>query len=267
MATPANSPRGLLIKQTLPLGRVRRVMAQTMRESVERAALSQVTRQMDLTALQAARRALPNRVSLNVYLLAAVARTLTRHPLLNAELVGEQVLVYEPVNLGMAVAVPDGLIVAVVRDAHRKSLAELAAEAEALAARARGGKLAYADIEGGTFTVSNLGMLGVDGGFPLPRPPEGAILLVGRCEPRPAVVDGALVIREQAWFSLTFDHRFIDGAAGAAFLKDLDDTLDQPETLGQSKAAGDGQPTVGAGLPQRGASLRPAPTDPTKQTG
>jgi pyruvate dehydrogenase E2 component (dihydrolipoamide acetyltransferase) len=203
-------------------------MAQSMRESVERAALSQVTREMDLTSLQDTRRAMPDRVSLNVFLLAAVARTLTKHPLLNSELVGEQVLVYEPVNLGMAVAVPDGLIVVVMRDAHLKSLAELAAEAEAVVARARGGKLAYADIEGGTFTMSNLGMFGVDGGFPLPRPPEGAILLVGRCQPRPAVVDGAIAIREQAWFSLTFDHRFIDGAAGAAFLKDLAELFAQP---------------------------------------
>jgi pyruvate dehydrogenase E2 component (dihydrolipoamide acetyltransferase) len=219
------------VKQSLPLGRVRRVMAQTMRESVQRAALSQVTRELDLTALVAARRAQANPVSLNVFLLAAVARTLPRHPLLNAELVDDRVLMYEPVNLGMAVAVPDGLIVVVLRDAHLKSLAELAAAAEAVAARARSGKLAFADIEGGTFTVSNLGMLGVDGGFPLPRPPEGAILLVGRAQPRPAVVEGAIAIRELAWFSLTFDHRFIDGAAAAAFLKDLDEVLATPETM------------------------------------
>jgi pyruvate dehydrogenase E2 component (dihydrolipoamide acetyltransferase) len=206
-------------------------MAQSMRESVERAALSQVTREMDLTALQDLRRASADRMSLNAFLLSAVARTLTRHPLLNAELVGDQVVVYEPVNLGMAVAVPDGLIVVVIHDAHLKSLAELAGEAEAIAARARSGKLTYADIEGGTFTVSNLGMFGVDSGFPLPRPPEGAILLVGRCEPRPAVVDGALAIRDMAWFSLTYDHRFIDGAAAAAFLKDLAGAMLNPEDL------------------------------------
>ena len=231
MTDQSISPRGLAVKQSLPLGRVRRVMAQTMRDSVQRAALSQVSREMDLTAAVAARRAMSSRVSLNIFLLAAVARTLPRHPLLNAELVDDRVLVYEPVNLGMAVAVPDGLIVVVLRDAHRKSLAELATEVEAVAGRARGGKLAYADIEGGTFTVSNLGMFGVDGGFPLPRPPEGAILLVGRAQPRPAVVDGAVAIRELAWFSLTFDHRFIDGVAAAAFLKDLDETLGHPETL------------------------------------
>jgi pyruvate dehydrogenase E2 component (dihydrolipoamide acetyltransferase) len=235
MVDPVTSPRGLAVKQSLPLGRVRRVMAQSMRDSVQRAALSQVTREMDLTALQDARRAMarvvPRRVSLNVWLLAAVARTLPQHPLLNAELVGEQVLVYEPVNLGMAVAVPDGLIVTVIRDAHLKSLGELAAETEALAVRAGSGKLAYADVEGGTFTLSNLGMFGVDGGFPLPRPPEGAILLVGRAQPRPAVVNDAIAIRELAWFSLTFDHRFIDGAAAAAFLRDLDGLLAKPDSL------------------------------------
>jgi len=231
MADPAPSPRGLAVKQTLPLGRVRRVMAQSMRDSVQRGALSQITREIDLTALVAARRGLTSPPSLNVFLLAAVAGTLPRHPLLNAELVGDQVLVYEPVNLGMAVAVADGLIVVVLRDAQLKSLAELAEAAEAVAARARNGKLTYADIEGGTFTVSNLGMFGVDGGFPLPRPPEGAILLVGRALPRPAVVDGAIAIRELAWFSLTFDHRFIDGAAAAAFLKDLDSVLAKPEAL------------------------------------
>jgi len=231
MAEPATSPRGLAVKQSIPLGRVRRVMAQSMRDSVQRAALSQIAREMDLTALGEARRALGGSVSLNVFLLAAVARTLPRHPLLNAELVEDQVLVYEPVNLGMAVAVPDGLIVVVLRDAHRMSLPDLAAAAEAVAARARSGKLGYADIEGGTFTVSNLGMYGVDSGFPLPRPPEGAILLVGRAQPRPAVVGGAITIRELAWFSLTFDHRFIDGAAAAAFLKDLDQTLAKPQDL------------------------------------
>src|SRR5512137_641900 len=106
MTDPAVSPRGLAVKQSMPLGRVRRVMAQTMRDSVQRAALSQVSREMDLTAVVAARRAMSS------------------HPLLNAELLDDRVLVYEPVNLGMAVAVPDGLIVVVLRDAHQKGLAE-----------------------------------------------------------------------------------------------------------------------------------------------
>jgi pyruvate dehydrogenase E2 component (dihydrolipoamide acetyltransferase) len=221
--------RGLAVKQALPLGRVRRVMAQAMRASVQTAALSQVTREIDLTAVQAARQAAG--LSLNVYIMAAAARALPRHPLLNAELVDDRVLVYEPVNLGMAVAVPDGLLVVVLRDAAGKSLAELSAAAADLAERARAGRLAMPDIEGGTFTISNLGMFGVDGGFPLPKPPEGAILLVGRAQPRPAVVDGAVAVRQLAWFSLTFDHRFIDGAAAAAFLDDLQEQFARPESL------------------------------------
>ncbi|MBI3763684.1 MAG: 2-oxo acid dehydrogenase subunit E2 [Chloroflexi bacterium] len=227
MTNASLSPRGLPIKETVPLGRVRRVMAQTMHESVQRAALSQISREMDLTELQSARRGATGdaKLSLNVYVLAAVARTLPRHPLLNAELVEDKIVVYEPINLGVAIAVSDGLIVAVIREADEKSLIELAKAAEDLSARARAGRLTYADIEGGTFTVSNLGMYGVDGGFPLPRPPEGAILLIGRSQPRPAVVDGAVTIRDLAWFSLSYDHRFIDGATAARFLDDLQSEL------------------------------------------
>ena len=231
MTTPA-SPRNLPIKQTLPLGRVRKVMTTTMRDSVSRAALSQVTRAMDLSAVQATREAAGDqRFSLNTYILAAAARALPHHPLLNAELVEDKVLVYEPVNLGMAVATPDGLIVTVIGDADKKSLAELGATAEDRATRARTGKLTFADIEGGTFTVSNLGMFGVDGGFPLPRPPEGAILLVGRARLQPEVVEGTLTTRDYAWFSLTFDHRFIDGASAAQFLQTVQDLLSKPESL------------------------------------
>ena len=218
--------RSIAVKQTLPLGQVRKMMAKTMVESVQRAALSQVTREMDLSAVQTARQAAgEKRHSLNTYILAAVARTLPHHPLLNAELVENSVLVFDAVNLGMAVAVPDGLVVTVLRDADKKSLDELAAAAAELSARARSGKIKLADIEGGTFTVSNLGMFGVDGGFPLPRPPEGAILLVGRVQTRPAWVDGAVAPRDSAWCSLTFDHRFIDGAAAAAFLQELQERL------------------------------------------
>jgi len=224
-----NSPethRSIPIKQVMPLGRVRKMMVQSMQASVQRAALSQVTREMDLSAVQSARAAAgEQRHSLNTYIMAAVARTLPNHPLLNAELVDDKVVVFDAVNLGMAVAVNDGLVVTVVRDADRLSLDDLAAAIGDLAGRARAGKIKLSDIEGGTFTLSNLGMFGIDGGFPLPRPPEGAILLVGRVRLQPALVDGALVERPVAWFSLTFDHRFIDGATAAAFLQEVQERL------------------------------------------
>ena len=202
------------------------MMVQSMEESVRRAALSQVTREMDLSAVQAARAAAGDRRrSVNTYIMAAVARALPNHPLLNAELVENAVVTFEAVNLGMAVATPDGLVVTVIREADQKSLDELEAAANDLATRARSGKLKLPDIEGGTFTVSNLGMYGIDGGFPLPRPPEGAILLVGRMRDQLAVVNGQLTQRPMAWFSLTFDHRFIDGAAAAAFLQDVQERM------------------------------------------
>lgn len=229
MSETQTTHRSIAVKQTLPLNRVRKVMAQSMVDSVQRAALSQVTREMDLSGLQTWRQATgAPRLPLNSYILAAVAKTLPHHPLLNAELVDNTVMVFDVVNLGMAVAVPDGLVVTVIRDADKKSIEELAATSADLASRARSGKLRLADIEGGTFTVSNLGMFGVDGGFPLPRPPEGAILLVGRVRSQLSLVKGTLVERQVAWFSLTFDHRFIDGAAAAAFLQGLQEKLLQP---------------------------------------
>lgn len=229
------SPRGLPVKETIRLKSIRKVMAQTMKASVDNAALSQISREIDVTALQTLRReklvdAQP-RVSLNTLIMAAVARTLPHHPLLNAELVERDILIYDTVNLGMAVVTPDGLIVVVVPNAHNLSLLELAAAIEALVERTRNGSLTMEDIEGGTFTVSNLGMYGVDSGFPLPRPPEGAIVLVGQARPKPAVVEGQVAIRDIAWFSLTYDHRFIDGVTAAAFLQDLNKLIANPESL------------------------------------
>ena len=206
-----------------------------MKASVDNAALSQVNREIDVTALlelraQRLAEARP-RVSLNTLIMAAVARTLPRHPLLNAELVDRDILVYDVVNLGMAVTASGGLIVVVVPAAQRLSLIDLATEIDRLVGRARSGTLSTKDVEGGTFTVSNLGMYGVDGDFPLPRPPEGAILLVGEARSRPAVIAGRITVRDIAWFTVTYDHRFIDGATAAAFLQDLNEVIADPESL------------------------------------
>jgi len=230
-----DSPRGLPVKEVIRLKSIRKMMAQAMKTSIQTGALSQISREIDVTPLQTLRRetladAQP-KISLNTLLMAAVARTLPAHPLLNAELVERDILLYDTVNLGMAVASPNGLLVVVIPQAHQLSLAELAAAAQERIERAHAGTLAIEDVEGGTFTMSNLGMYGVDGGFPIPKPPEGAILLVGAARPKPAIVNGAVEAREIAWFSLTFDHRFIDGAAAAAFLQDLNELIATPERL------------------------------------
>lgn len=231
----AASSRGLAIKQTIPLGVVRKAMARGMKASVTTAALSQISREVDVNALRELRQeylsATGKPVSVNTLVMAAVARTLPNHPLLNSELQDDTILVYEAVNLGIAVAVPDGLIVAVIPNADKLPIDVLAAAIEDRATRARAGKLKLSDIEGGTFTVSNLGMYQVDTGVPLPRPPESAILLVGAARPRPSVRDGQIVIREVAWFSLSYDHRFIDGVTAALFLQDLQTALLDPDAL------------------------------------
>lgn len=234
MTTPTVSARGVPVRETRKLGIVRKAMARGMKAAVTTAALSQISREVDLQAAQNARRRLAAEgrpVSLNSLILCTVAAALPHHPLLNAELQDDQIVMYEPVNLGMAVAVPDGLIVAVIPRAQDLSVFEIESAARDLAARARAGKLKMPDVEGGTFTVSNLGMYGVDGGVPIPRPPESAILLVGAAKPRPVVWEGQVAIRETAWFSLSYDHRFIDGATAAEFLRDLQETLLDIESL------------------------------------
>ncbi|NWF70007.1 MAG: 2-oxo acid dehydrogenase subunit E2 [Chloroflexi bacterium] len=213
------SPRGLPVKETRRLTQPQKVMLKTMPAVTQTAALSQVNREIDVTVLQQKRR--ERGLSFNVMMMAAVSRALPAHPLLSAELVENQLLIYDVVNLGMAVAVPDGLIVVVIPKADQLTLSELDQAIQERVARSRARKLTLPDMEGGTFTVSNLGMYGIEGGFPLPPPPQSAILLVGAAIAKPAVFEGQIAIREFARFSVNFDHRFIDGAVPSAFLRDL----------------------------------------------
>lgn len=226
--TIVNVADRLPIAEQIPLNRVRRAMAKAMTASIAASALSQVSRSIDVGPLAAARAAADSttRISINSYVMAATARVLAKHPFLNGRLIDNTVHVPAVVNLGMAVATAEGLLVPVIHRADEKSVAELDAAATDLARRARAGELRMADIDAGTFTVSNLGMLGIDNGFALPPPPQAAILLVGRARPRaePDLVGGFTTVTE-AMFSLTYDHRFIDGADAAAFLNDLTSRL------------------------------------------
>ena len=147
------------------------------------------------------------------------------HRALNATLDGETIVVPYAVHMGVAVALDDGLIVPVIRDAHTRPLLEIARARADLAARATGGTLGLDEIEGGTFTITNLGAFGADSFTPIVNPPQCAILGVGRIVEKPAVVDGQVVIRPMVWLSLTFDHRLVDGAPAARFLSALADRL------------------------------------------
>lgn len=224
----------LPVHEIRPLNRVTRAMAKGMKASVDNLALSEASREIDVSALKIYRAKLlgtgVNGLSLNTILMGAAARAVARHSLLNAELIDNQVVIYEPVNMGLAVATPEGLIVVVVTNADQISLQDLGKTVTDKVERARAGKLRLEDIEGGTFTLSNLGMFGVDRGFPIPRPPESAILLLGAIKPRPAVIDGQIISRDTMWATITFDHRFIDGAAAAGFLQEFADLIADPQS-------------------------------------
>lgn len=171
------------------------------------------------------------RVSYNDIIILAVSRALKRHPIMNSTLVGEEILLYDVVNMGLAVALADGLIVPVLRDADKKGLLQIAREARELAARAREGRLTVDDVTGGTFTISNTSMFEVDGFTPILRPPETGILGVGRIKRKPAEYKGEIVLRHLMTISLTYDHRVVDGVPAHEFLQRVGRYLQHPTLI------------------------------------
>jgi pyruvate dehydrogenase E2 component (dihydrolipoamide acetyltransferase) len=165
------------------------------------------------------------RVSINDLLLHAVAQALLKHPRLNAQFTGEELLQFSTVDLAVAVATPGGLVTPIIRNAASMTIAQLTVAARELAERARAGKLTREEITGGTFTVSSLGMFGVRQFDAIINPPQVAILAVGAMEERPLVRDGALAVGHLATVTLSSDHRVVDGADAAGFLATLRDIV------------------------------------------
>ena len=171
------------------------------------------------------------RVSYNDILILAVARSLRAHPNINASWGDADITRHGRVDIGMAVALPDGLITPVIRGADAKSLSEIGTETRELAGRARDMKLAPEEYTGGTFTISNLGMMQIEQFTAIINPPEAAILAVGAIESVPVVVDGGFEIGHRMKVTMTCDHRVIDGASGAAFLQTLRKFVESPYLL------------------------------------
>jgi pyruvate dehydrogenase E2 component (dihydrolipoamide acetyltransferase) len=165
------------------------------------------------------------RVSINDLLLHAVAQALLKHPRLNAQFTGEELLQFSTVDLAVAVATPGGLVTPIIRNAASMTIAQLTVAARELAERARAGKLTREEITGGTFTVSSLGMFGVRQFDAIINPPQVAILAIGAMEERPLVRDGALAVGHLATVTLSSDHRVVDGADAAGFLATLRDIV------------------------------------------
>ena len=162
-------------------------------------------------------------------LINACAYVLTRHPELNTTLRDGTILYFDEVNIGLAVALSDGLIVPVVKNAHEKDIFQIARETDELSSKARDGKLLPEEVSGGTFTISVLGT--VDGFTPILNQGQSSLLGAGRSVQKPVVRNGEIVIREIITLSLTVDHQVIDGAVAASFLRRLQQTIERPAAL------------------------------------
>jgi pyruvate dehydrogenase E2 component (dihydrolipoamide acetyltransferase) len=217
----------------IPLTGMRGAIARRMTESLQSSAQLTLTTEANVTALVRQRKA-PNEqpdLTYNELLVKASALALRKHPRLNSTVVGQEIHVLPEIHVGLAVALEDGLIVPVVRNADQKPLAVIASEVRELIERARAGKLMMAEITGGTFTVTNLGGFGITTFTPIINPPEAAILGVGCIVDRLVRRDSDMVWQQMMGLSLTVDHRVVDGAPAAAFLKTLCELLERPELL------------------------------------
>lgn len=170
----------------------------------------------------------PLKLSINDLLVKASATALTRVPECNAQFTDDAIWIHQRVDISVAVAIPDGLVTPVLRDADKKDVVSIAREIRDLAARARSKKLKPEEMADGTFSISNLGMFGIDAFAAVINPPEGAILAVGQVRDEPAIEDGAVVAGKRLSMTLSCDHRVVDGAVGAAFLAELRALIERP---------------------------------------
>jgi pyruvate dehydrogenase E2 component (dihydrolipoamide acetyltransferase) len=217
----------------VPLTQMRKTIARRLGESIGPIPTFYLTSEIDMTNVSKLREQMVAageqfKVSVNDIVIKAVAIALTRHPEVNAHWLGESIRYFSGAHIGMAVATDDGLIVPVIRDAHRKGLGAIGTEARELAKKARERKLQPAEYSGGTFSVSNLGMFGIDQFTAIINPPEAAILAVGATETKPVYENGQFVPRQRMRVTLSCDHRVIDGAVGARFLQTLRQLLQAP---------------------------------------
>lgn len=219
-----------------PLTQLRKTIARRLSESIGPVPTFYLTAELDMERVAEMRAAMAElgdafKVSFNDVVLKAVATALAQHPECNAHWLGDAIRYWNRVHLGMAVAIDDGLITPVIFDANLKGLAQIAAESRDLAKRARERKLKPEEYTGSTFSVSNLGMFGIDQFTAIINPPEAGIVAIGGIEAKPVVVDGQVQVRRRMRVTMSCDHRVIDGATGAKFLQTLRRLIENPLLL------------------------------------
>jgi pyruvate dehydrogenase E2 component (dihydrolipoamide acetyltransferase) len=233
-AAPLPPPPALKAQQ-IPLTAMRRTIAKRLGESIGPIPHFFLTVDLDVTALLALRGQLNDihgsKVSLNDFIVRAAALALRHHPNVNASWGDEAIAQHGEVHVGIAVSTPEGLITPVVRNADAKAVTDIATEVRTLAEKAKNRKLQPNEYQGSTFTISNLGAWGIEEFTAIINPPNVAILAVGAASQQPVVVDGQVVIRDRMKVTMSCDHRVVDGAAGADYLKTLRQYIEQPLRL------------------------------------
>jgi pyruvate dehydrogenase E2 component (dihydrolipoamide acetyltransferase) len=220
------------------IGHIWETVGRRMTESKQQAPHFYVTMRVDMDEAIQVRQWLNSsrpedrQISLNDIVVKACAVALVKHPMINSSyLEGAKIEIHESVNIGIAVAIPDGLVAPVVKNCERKTLSAISDEARELIRRTRSGDIRPEDYSNGTFTVSNLGMYGVDEFSAIIVPPQAAILAVGAATPAPVAVDDAVEIRNRMKMTVSADHRVTDGARVAEFMRDLKQILESPMSL------------------------------------
>jgi pyruvate dehydrogenase E2 component (dihydrolipoamide acetyltransferase) len=224
----------LSVSQEIPIAGVRKVIFKNMHLSLTTQA--QLTLHTEASAAEMMRlrsrlNAAGAKVSYNAVLVKVIAQALKQHPLVNASVEGEMIKVWRQVHVGVAMDLGRGLIVPKVRNAESKSIREISADIERLVETAKAGSLALDDLTLGTFTLTNLGAWDIDDFTPIVNHPESAILGVGRIIDKPVAREAQVVVEPRMALSLSFDHRIIDGAPGAAFLKTIKDMIEEPSLM------------------------------------
>jgi len=228
-------PAAPLETKVIPLTAMRRTIARRLAESTGPIPHFYLTADYDVTNLLSVRQQMIDisgaKLSLNDFIIRAVALALRHHPNVNASWGDDAITQHGEVHVGVAVATADGLITPVIRNADQKSVTGIAAEVRALADKAKNRKLKPDEYQGSTFTISNLGAWGIEEFTAIINPPNAAILAVGTAESRPVVIDKQIVVRERMKVTMSCDHRVVDGALGAEFLKTLRQYIEQPLRL------------------------------------
>jgi pyruvate dehydrogenase E2 component (dihydrolipoamide acetyltransferase) len=234
-ALPLMAAAPMLEAKSIPLTAMRRTIAKRLSESTGPIPHFYLTADCDVTNLLAIREQVNViegiKTSVNDYIIRAVALALRHHPNVNASWGEDAISQHGEVHVGVAVSTPEGLITPVVRNADQKSIRQIGDEVRALAEKARNRKLLPNEYQGSTFTISNLGAWGIEEFTAIINPPNAAILAVGATEARPVVVDRQIVVRDRMKVTMSCDHRVVDGAAGAEFLKTLRQYIEQPLRL------------------------------------